>query len=94
MGTVFVEMSSLLKFKIFVIKIPRWSKILSSSLYDMLKLSKTTSPPKLSFYDCITLNFEDPRCKQDMLEAYFESMNTLPCKTHFYRTINIGNDYL
>ena len=32
-----------------------WSKILSSSLYTMLKLSKTTSPNKLFDYDCVTV---------------------------------------
>ena len=32
-----------------------WSKMLSSSLYAMLKLSKTTSPNKLFDYDCVTL---------------------------------------
>ena len=44
----------ILKFKIFIMKIPKywlfifWSKLLSLSLYAMLKLSKTTSPQKLS----------------------------------------------
>ena len=32
-----------------------WSKILSSSLYTLLKSSKTTSPNKLFDYDCVTL---------------------------------------
>ena len=32
-----------------------WSKMLSSSLSTMLKLSKTTSPKKPFDYDCVTL---------------------------------------
>ena len=57
-------LQSLQIYQIFIIKIPRyflsyfWSKILSSSLLDMLKLSKTTSPPKLFRSDCITLYHE------------------------------------
>ena len=32
-----------------------WSKMLSSSLDTLLKVSKTTSPQKLFAYDCVTL---------------------------------------
>ena len=40
------------RLKIFAFHI---SKMLSSSLYTMLKLSKTTYPIKLFDYDCVTL---------------------------------------
>ena len=32
-----------------------WSKMLSSSLDTLLKVSKTTSPQKLFAYECVTL---------------------------------------
>ena len=54
-------LQSLLKILISIIEGPKylfsyiWSKMLSSSLYTMLKLSKTTSPNKLFDYDCLTL---------------------------------------
>ena len=32
-----------------------WSKMLSSSIDKLLKVSKTTSPQKLFAYDCVTL---------------------------------------
>ena len=54
-------LQSLLKFKIFItggrkyLKLYIWSKMRSSSLYTMLKPSKTTSPNKLFDYDCVTL---------------------------------------
>ena len=54
-------LQSLIKLIIFIINIPRYLlfihlfKILPSSLYDLLKLSKTTSPHKLFPSDCIAL---------------------------------------
>ena len=40
---------------IFALYMYIWSKMLSSSLDALLKVSKTTSSPKLFDYDCLTL---------------------------------------
>ena len=54
-------LQSLPSFKIFMKECKKicfsyfWSKMLSSALYDMLKLSKTTSPQKLFPSDYSTL---------------------------------------
>ena len=49
---------------IFAYICSKMSKMMSFSLYTMLKLSKTTSPNKLFDYNCVTLynNLENEKC--------------------------------
>ena len=77
--------------------------MLSSSLDAMLKLSKTTSPPKLFDYDCVTLYpimfVSFPRCEQRTgLKSYayyrkkVEKINYFSNENFKYRSLSINSN--
>ena len=87
------------KLKIIIIKIRTylllyvWYKILSSSLYTLLKLSKTTPPNKLFDYDCVTLYIEINFLYLGWLIHYCQSRYFLPTSDiqNIMKTVGVTN---